>query len=191
MKCIQIVGCDTIPGLPVVYPDQERPYVNLAGTMVRLSDELIETNPGLRLLRCDVKTLEDGVALLVPESAETKRADRAAPAVLIQIEVDAGFTQPVCTVDDMGFHGRKSAIVAEGLRGRYMHYVGTRYTKALLVVVYPGASLQMQLAERRALPKPAGLAGVFARQKYEPVYRHVELARYLSNGALVAGERLP
>jgi hypothetical protein len=190
MKCFQIVGCDTIPGLPVVYPDQGRPYVNLAGTAVFLSDDLIETNPGLRVLRCDVKTTEEGVTTLVRESAAQLLADADCPALLVQIEADAGFTAPVCSVDDIGF-GRKSAIVAEGLRGRYMHYVGTRYVKAMLVSMYPGASLQMQLAGRRALPKPPGLVGLLSKQKYEPVYRTVELARYLSSGALVAGERLP
>lgn len=67
MKCFQVVGDDIILGLPIVW-GPERPYVAIGSERAVLSNELLETQPGMRLLRCRVEVADSGLVVLNRES---------------------------------------------------------------------------------------------------------------------------
>lgn len=67
MKCFQVFGDDIIVGLPIVW-GQERPYVAIGSERAVLSNELLEAQPGNRLLCCQVEVTNSGAVVLLPES---------------------------------------------------------------------------------------------------------------------------
>lgn len=66
MKCFQVIRDDIIVGLPIVW-GQERPYVAIGSERAVLSNELLETQPGNRLLRCQFEVAASGLVVLNPE----------------------------------------------------------------------------------------------------------------------------
>ncbi|MBP9809780.1 hypothetical protein KBF38_15880 [bacterium] len=66
MKCFQVVRDDIIVGLPIVR-GTERPYVAIGSERAVLSNELLETQLGDRLMRCRVEVAESGLIVLSRE----------------------------------------------------------------------------------------------------------------------------
>ncbi len=157
MKCYQVIGSDIVSGLPVVY-NEARPFVRIGNKKAFLSNALLETNPGARVLDCDVEMADGGEAVLIPSTGEKD-------TVLVTY-VTPGSRAHVKSQMSGGFGAGGAMIIISSEISSYYPYLGTHYAEGVLARMQPGCELKLRKTSSVPKPKPTGWRGLFASQEY-------------------------
>ncbi|MBS2010234.1 MAG: hypothetical protein JST01_24505 [Cyanobacteria bacterium SZAS TMP-1] len=181
MKCFQLHKGDIITGLPIV-SGSGRPFLQLGRNRAYLSNELLETNPGQRLLHADVEACEkiddkDAGIRLIPE----KNARCSSVLIsyynyggLIHLASEAvGHTGPDCTI-----------VLAECDSSRYTGY-GTRlHSSTTLARLAPGGRIDLRRTWTARAPAAPGWRRFITKRPWVQKTEVVEFLEMAADGTL-------
>ena len=179
MKCFQIKGDDIISGLPIVW-NQGRPHVLIGQYRARISNELLETNLGMRLLRCEA-VQEGGHVVFKPEGEAVSNAE----AVLVSF-VSSGKAGTFAEVSGptAGAVIRQNSLHEHSIEGSF--FLGI----AGLVRLVRGNELIIHNTSEVPIGPTPGWRGLFQRQRMRQVQSERPLVVLKPSGRLEFCETL-
>ncbi len=176
MKCFQIAGNDIISGLPVV-SDSGRPYVLIGRKQLPLSNSLLESMIGSRIMNCSLEYAPgayykaDVVPTLVP--ARPSRFNMVLVAYHRQVADLHSYV-----------NGPLGAVVM--VRDTISHASGSKFShgEAVLARLLPGSEVEAFCTHWEKADRPAGWRGFFTGQQYKAVRDCESYLRMTSAGGL-------
>ena len=170
MKCYQVIADDVIPGLPIVY-GQERPHVKIGHLRAYLSDELLESNPGPRLLDAEATAVRGdcGVSRYCLSSATHK-----SQSVLVLYQHRSGLIEALSKVVGPTWTTSDSAVVLQTRNTIYDLPFGSRtVSECTLAILAQDSRIDLQQSWTTLLPRAPGFFGFFAPRRTQPQTRDV------------------
>jgi hypothetical protein len=152
MKCMFVVKFDVVSGFPIVW-DYRRPYVPFGDGKIYLSNDLLETNPGQRLLRCDVFAEGDHVEFIAERESTVSGA--VEPMLYLAAAGDC-YKMPKVKIRDADSGPTRSTLVKTRLFfPKVLGSNGAAYV-SILGMLYPGAAITTTASRRQPNPQIGG-----------------------------------
>ncbi len=177
MQCFEIVGNDIISGLPVVYPSG-RPYVLIGRKRLPLSNSLLESLIGSRVLNCSLEYAPgghfkaDAVPTLIP-AKPSKFSMILLACHRFGIDVHSHVNGPLGSV----------VMVRDAIPHFSDHGISST-SESVLARLLPGSEIEAYYSRVQKIAQPAGWKGLFCRQRYAPVRECEPYLRVTYDGAL-------
>lgn len=174
MKCFQILGDDIVSGLPIVW-NQGRPHVLIGQYRARISNELLETNLGMRLMRCEA-VVEGGHVVFKPEGESASNAE----AVLVSFVCAGSNSQTHADVSgpSNGAVIRQNTLHEHSIVGSFFSGI------AGLVRLVRGNELVIHNTSEVPIGPVLGWRGMFQRQPMRLVHSESPLVALNQSGRL-------
>lgn len=174
MKCFQVLGDDIISGLPIVW-NHGRPHVLIGHYRAYISNELLESNLGMRLLRCEA-VLEGGQVVFKPEGDEAIHGQAVLVCFVAKGQGSGNYAD--VTGPTGGAVIRQNSLREHTITGSYPLGV------AGLVRLVRGNAVIIRSISEVPIGPALGWRSMFQRQHTRPVYSESPLVVLEQSGRL-------